>query len=128
MSAHSSSEPAKGLECFLHRAHFCSRHEAACKRLLGALAEQIRSKTCDCAVVECSAHGGHRHRAGPCSLTRRDISVVQDKASRHAKASATPAQGQREMDLGGQNIRKPVQCERRPWVGLEMGPASDASS
>ena len=92
MTARLSSEPAKRLECFLHRAHFCSRHEAACKRLLGALAEQVRRKTFDGAVVECSAHGGHRHRADPCSLTRRHVSVVQDKASRHAKASASPAQ------------------------------------
>ena len=113
MSARSSSESAKGLESVLHRAHFRSRHEAACKRLLRALAKQIRRKTCDCAVVERSAHGGHRYRAGPCTLTGRHISVVQDKVSRHPKSSATPAQGQREVDLGGQSIRKPMQYKRR---------------
>jgi hypothetical protein len=51
-------------------------------------------------------------RAYPRALAAGHIRMVQDKTSRHAKASATPAQGQCEMDLGGQKIRMPMQCER----------------
>src|SRR5580658_7564418 len=105
MSARSSSESTKGFECFLHLSDLRLRHEATRQRLLGTLTKQIRGKPRNCAVVEGSADGGHGHSANPCALTGWHISVVQDKTSRYAKASATPAQGQREMDLGGQNIR-----------------------
>lgn len=109
----SSVDSSKWFECFVSGVNLFFGDEAAAKRLLHGLPEQVRSQMRLRAVVDGSLRLGDGDRAKPGPFVLSDVRVVQNDSRRNAEAPLSPGRRKREVELGRENVGEIVKSECR---------------